>query len=138
MIALARRLSNTRNSSKLWTTIPSPYRSSRFYTMTTANGTSIDSGQNGQHHEVSAWHTPGQGPSQFDFRSDTMTTPTISMLAAIQNTTLLDDVFLEDPTTNSLESHMAKLTGKEAALLVLSGTMGTILARARPLTQHTF
>jgi threonine aldolase len=30
----------------------------------------------------------------------------------------------EDPTTNDLESFIAELTGKEAALLVLSGTMG--------------
>jgi threonine aldolase len=46
------------------------------------------------------------------------------MLNAIASTTLLDDVMLEDPTTNGLESFIAELTGKEAALLVLSGTMG--------------
>lgn len=69
-----------------------------------------------------AWSSPG--PAAFDFRSDVVTTPTSSMLNAIASTTLLDDVFLEDPTTNSLESFIAELTGKEAALLVLSGTMG--------------
>src|SRR6187402_826542 len=57
------------------------------------------------------------------------------MLAAIQNTTLLDDVFQEDPTTNSLESHMASLTQHEAALFVLSGTMGNQLALRTHLTQ---
>ena len=46
------------------------------------------------------------------------------MLAAITSTTLLDDVFQSDPTTNNLENFLADLTGKDAALLVLSGTMG--------------
>jgi len=50
------------------------------------------------------------------------------MLNAIAATTLLDDVFVEDPTTNSLESFIADLTGKPAALLVLSGTMGNQIA----------
>ncbi|SPQ17816.1 e0ba1df1-5ebb-44ee-a2ad-20f47573167e [Thermothielavioides terrestris] len=67
--------------------------------------------------------------------SDTMTTPTASMLAAIQSCTLLDDVFNEDPTTMDLESHCAALTGKEAGLFVLSGTMGNQLALRSLLTQ---
>ena len=46
------------------------------------------------------------------------------MLSAIASTTLLDDVFQSDPTTNNLESFIAELTGKESALLVMSGTMG--------------
>lgn len=50
------------------------------------------------------------------------------MLDAIASTTLLDDVFLSDPTTLSLESFIADLTGHPAALLVLSGTMGNQLA----------
>ncbi|KAL8979220.1 MAG: hypothetical protein Q9205_005390, partial [Flavoplaca limonia] len=49
------------------------------------------------------------------------------MLAAIQNCTLLDDVFAEDPTTTSLESHISNLTGFPAALLVTSGTQGNQL-----------
>ncbi|SLM37675.1 threonine aldolase [Lasallia pustulata] len=61
------------------------------------------------------WAAPG--PAEFDFRSDVVTTPTTSMLTAIQNTTLLDDVFGEDPTTTALESFIADLTGHEAALL---------------------
>jgi len=68
------------------------------------------------------WSSPGQ--AAFDLRSDVVTTPTASMLAAIEKTTLLDDVFAEDPVTNDLEEFVAELTGKEAALLVLSGTMG--------------
>ncbi len=64
-----------------------------------------------------------------------MTTPTASMLAAIETCPLLDDVFQEDPTTNDLEAHCAALTGKEAGLLVLSGTMGNQLALRSLLTQ---
>jgi len=80
-----------------------------------------------------AWQHPG--PASFDFRSDTMTTPTASMLEAISNTTLLDDVFLEDPTTNELEALVASLTGHEAALLVMSGTMGNQVALRTLLIQ---
>ncbi|KAK2026849.1 beta-eliminating lyase [Colletotrichum zoysiae] len=78
------------------------------------------------------------GAAGFDLRSDTMTTPTASMLAAIQSCSLLDDVFSEDPTTIDLESHVAKLAGKEAALLVLSGTMGNQLALRSLLTQPPY
>jgi threonine aldolase len=60
------------------------------------------------------------------------------MLAAIQNTTLLDDVFMEDPTTLSLESHLAKITHHPAALFVLSGTMGNQLALRSHLTQPPY
>ncbi|KAK1968867.1 beta-eliminating lyase [Colletotrichum sublineola] len=78
------------------------------------------------------------GAAGFDLRSDTMTTPTASMLAAIQSCSLLDDVFAEDPTTIELESHVAKLAGKDAALLVLSGTMGNQLALRSLLTQPPY
>jgi threonine aldolase len=72
--------------------------------------------------QKTTWAAPG--PAAFDFRSDVVTTPTTAMLNAIASTTLLDDVFAEDPTTNNLESFLAELAGKEAGLLVLSGTMG--------------
>ncbi|KAI2628332.1 threonine aldolase [Xylaria nigripes] len=86
---------------------------------------------------VMAHHTwlGHQGAAAFDLRSDTMTTPTQAMLSAIQTTTLLDDVFQEDPTTTDLEAHVAALTGKEAGLFVLSGTMGNQLALRSLLTQ---
>ncbi|ORY14540.1 pyridoxal phosphate-dependent transferase [Clohesyomyces aquaticus] len=73
-------------------------------------------------------------PAAFDFRSDVTTTPTASMLNAIAKCTLLDDVFVEDPTTSSLEEFIADLTGKEAALLVMSGTMGNQVALRTHLT----
>jgi threonine aldolase len=57
------------------------------------------------------------------------------MLRAIQVTTLDDDVYYEDRTTIDLENHVAKLTGKEAGLFVLSGTMGNQLALRSLLTQ---
>jgi len=78
------------------------------------------------------WSSPG--PAAFDFRSDVVTTPTPAMLTSIAQTTLLDDVFLEDPTTTSLESFMASLTGKEASLFVVSGTMGNQVSLAAHLT----
>lgn len=69
------------------------------------------------------------------YTGDTQTTPTASMLEAIANTTLLDDVFEEDRTTIDLEAHCAALTGKEAGLLVLSGTMSNQVALRAHLTQ---
>lgn len=50
------------------------------------------------------------------------------MLEAIAATTLADDVFQEDPTTNDLEKLITSITGKDAALFVLSGTMGNQVA----------
>ncbi|KAK3686590.1 hypothetical protein LTR37_019651 [Vermiconidia calcicola] len=76
--------------------------------------------------KVNNWSEPG--PAAFDFRSDVVTTPTARMLSAIASTTLLDDVFQQDPTTTNLESFVADLTGKEAGLLVTSGTMGNQVA----------
>ncbi|KAK5989022.1 Aldolase vrtJ [Cladobotryum mycophilum] len=76
-----------------------------------------------------------KGPGSLDLRSDVMTVPTPSMLAAIQNCSLRDDVFREDPTTTDLEAHVAKLAGKEAGLFVLSGTMGNQLSLRSHLTQ---
>lgn len=64
-----------------------------------------------------------------------MTVPTPSMLAAVQNCTLRDDVFQEDPTTTDLEAFVAQLAGKEAGLFVLSGTMGNQLSLRSLLVQ---
>jgi threonine aldolase len=64
-----------------------------------------------------------------------MTKPTPSMLAAICQTTLLDDVFNEDPVTNELQRYVAEITKHEASLLVLSGTMGNQVAIRSHLAQ---
>ena len=102
--------------------------------MTSATGQSLSGATpNGSHKTVNAWQQPG--PAASDFRSDTITTPNISMLRAITNTTLMDDVFVEDPTTNDLQSYIASLTGHEEALLVMSGTMGNQVSLRTHLIQ---
>jgi threonine aldolase len=63
-----------------------------------------------------------------DLRSDTVTLPTPEMRRAIAEAALGDDVYHEDPTVNRLEALAAERVGKEAALLVPSGTMGNLLA----------
>ncbi|MCC6492436.1 MAG: aminotransferase class I/II-fold pyridoxal phosphate-dependent enzyme [Pirellulales bacterium] len=61
-------------------------------------------------------------------RSDTQTLPTPAMRLAIANAALGDDTYDEDPTVHEFESLAAEMLGKEAALLVISGTMGNLSA----------
>jgi threonine aldolase len=63
-----------------------------------------------------------------DLRSDTVTLPTDEMREAIVRAELGDDVYGEDPSVNRLESIAASMMGKEAAMLVPSGTMGNLAA----------
>ncbi len=63
-----------------------------------------------------------------DLRSDTLTQPTPAMREAMANAEVGDDVFEEDPTVKKLESQAAKITGKESALFVPSGTMGNLIS----------
>lgn len=63
-----------------------------------------------------------------DLRSDTVTLPSPEMREAIARAELGDDVYGEDPTVNRLEEMAAVRLGKEAALLVSSGTMGNLIA----------
>ncbi len=63
-----------------------------------------------------------------DLRSDTLTKPSIAMKDFMLNCEVGDDVYGEDPTVNLLEEKMAKLTGKESALFVTSGTQSNLLA----------
>src|SRR5882672_9871116 len=65
-----------------------------------------------------------------DLRSDTVTRPTAAMREAMARAEVGDDVFGEDPTVRSLEEEVARITGKDAALFVTSGTMGNQLAIA--------
>lgn len=62
-----------------------------------------------------------------DLRSDTVTLPTAPMREAMYHAELGDDVYGEDPSTNRLEKMAAEKMGKEAALLVPSGTMGNLV-----------
>jgi len=63
-----------------------------------------------------------------DLRSDTVTQPTEEMLDAIRYAELGDDVFGEDPTVNRLEKIASEQMGKEAALLVTSGTQANLIS----------
>ncbi|MFH1681897.1 MAG: low-specificity L-threonine aldolase [Candidatus Eisenbacteria bacterium] len=63
-----------------------------------------------------------------DLRSDTVTKPGPGMREAIARAEVGDDVFDEDPTIHLLQERVAALLGKEAALLVPSGTMANTTA----------
>lgn len=59
--------------------------------------------------------------SVVDLRSDTVTRPTAGMRAAMMDAEVGDDVLDHDPTTAALESQVAEILGKEAALFFPSG-----------------
>jgi threonine aldolase len=63
-----------------------------------------------------------------DLRSDTVTRPTRAMRRVIAEAEVGDDVFGDDPTVKALESRVAELLGKEAAVFVPSGTMANQIA----------
>lgn len=76
-----------------------------------------------------------------DLRSDTLSLPTPEMLTTIAAAPLGDDDRThefgrgEDPTVNELEDLAARMTGKQAAVLLPSGTMANtaaVLAQAAP------
>lgn len=67
---------------------------------------------------------------RIDFRSDTVTMPTVEMRKAMYEAELGDDVYGEDPTVRRLEELAAQMSGKEAALYTVSGTMGNQAAIA--------
>lgn len=63
-----------------------------------------------------------------DLRSDTVTHPTPAMRHAMAEAEVGDDVYGEDPTVNRLQDRAAEVFGKEAGLLVSSGTMGNVVS----------
>ena len=63
-----------------------------------------------------------------DFRSDTVTWPTLEMREAAAKAVVGDDGYGEDPSVNELEKLAAKILGKEAALFVTSGTQGNVVS----------
>ncbi|MGY5870853.1 MAG: GntG family PLP-dependent aldolase [Candidatus Thorarchaeota archaeon] len=67
-----------------------------------------------------------------DLRSDTVTQPTDEMIESIvqahKSGRLGDDVIGEDEVIHELQEKAAKILGKEAALLVTSGTQGNVIA----------
>ncbi|TQC42450.1 hypothetical protein EEB14_48790 [Rhodococcus sp. WS4] len=69
-----------------------------------------------------------------DLRSDTVTRPTARMREAMRDAEVGDDArrladgTYGDPTVNILEAEAAEVLGKEAALFLISGTMGNFAA----------
>lgn len=63
-----------------------------------------------------------------DLRSDTVTRPTPGMLAAMTAARVGDDVWGDDPTVIELQTTVADLSGKEAALFLPSGTQSNLAA----------
>jgi threonine aldolase len=61
-----------------------------------------------------------------DLRSDTVTKPSKAMRQAMAEAEVGDDVYLEDPTVNRLQSRAAEIFGREAGLFVPSGSMGNL------------
>ncbi|KAK2181102.1 hypothetical protein NP493_410g00003 [Ridgeia piscesae] len=68
------------------------------------------------------------GAYAVDLRSDVLTKPTTAMKEAMMEATMGDDVFGEDVTINKLQSTVAEMFNKEAALFVPSGTMGNLIS----------
>ncbi|CAN1233335.1 Low-specificity L-threonine aldolase 1 [Linum perenne] len=63
-----------------------------------------------------------------DLRSDTVTKPCEGMRAAMAKAEVDDDVLGNDPSALRLETEIARIMGKEAALFVPSGTMGNLIS----------
>ncbi|CRY03107.1 low-specificity L-threonine aldolase [Yersinia enterocolitica] len=63
-----------------------------------------------------------------DLRSDTVTQPDAAMRQAMANAEVGDDVYGDDPTVNALEAQAARLSGKEAALFLPTGTQANLVA----------
>jgi len=68
-----------------------------------------------------------------DLRSDTCSTPTDEMRAAIAAAEVGDDVYHDDPSVHALEAYVADLLGKEDAVFMVTGTMTNQVA----LRTHT-
>lgn len=63
-----------------------------------------------------------------DFRSDTVTKPSLEMREQMAQAPVGDDVFGEDPTVNELEQYAAELFGFDKALFCSSGTQTNQIA----------
>src|SRR5687767_5513589 len=65
-----------------------------------------------------------------DLRSDTVTTPTAEMRAAMADAEVGDAWYGDDPTANHLQELAADRLGKQAAVYVPTGTMANQIALA--------
>jgi len=68
-----------------------------------------------------------QDQAMIDLRSDTVTKPSAAMRAAMMSAPVGDDVYSDDETVNALESKVAAMFGKEAALFAPSGSLANQL-----------
>jgi len=69
-----------------------------------------------------------QSDGLIDLRSDTVTRPSAGMYDAMMSAPTGDDVYGDDETVNLLESRVAEMLGKEAAIFVSSGTQSNLVA----------
>lgn len=69
---------------------------------------------------------------------DVQTIPTAEMLKAVTYASMGNDVSRSDASTTALEEYLASMTSHEAALFVLSATMGNVLAVRTLLTQPPY
>ncbi len=69
-----------------------------------------------------------QNEPMIDLRSDTVSRPSTAMRTAMAEAEVGDDVWGDDPTVAKLEAVTAELLGKEAAMLVPSGTQSNLCA----------
>ena len=67
-------------------------------------------------------------PAICDLRSDTVTRPDEAMRAAMAGAAVGDDVYGDDPTVAALETHAARLLGKQQAAFLPSGTQSNLAA----------
>lgn len=65
---------------------------------------------------------------EIDLRSDTVTRPSLAMREVMAMAEVGDDVYGEDPTVNHLETLVADMLGKEAAIFVPTGTQSNLIA----------
>lgn len=77
-------------------------------------------------------------PAHNEFRSDTFTTPTVSMIESLATATLGDAVYNEDKATTDLEAKVADIAGKEAGLYCVSGTLSNQIAMRVNLLQPPY
>lgn len=70
-----------------------------------------------------------------EFRSDTFTTPTQSMIESVKMASLGDSVYNEDKDTIALETKVASMMGFDAGVFCVSGTLSNQIALRTHLTQ---
>ena len=71
-----------------------------------------------------------------DLRSDTVSTPSDAMRAAMAAAQVGDAWYGDDPTVNRLQERAAELTGMEAALYVATGTMANQIGMRLHISGH--